>query len=76
MSDNVERARRAYFLARGGEETLGYWTEDCVFEDFPDVPDRDVSSVAAMRASSRRVGSFVAVWTSREQALVAAAASL
>src|SRR6478735_4182014 len=42
--ENVEPVRLAWeaFIAGGVEKTLGFWTEDCLFEDFPEMPDRRV----------------------------------
>jgi len=38
----VEIVRRAWqaFVSGGGEATLlDFWTEDCVFEEFPEMPE-------------------------------------
>ena len=42
--ENVEVVRRAWqaFISEGVEATLEGWTEDCVFEEFPEMPESAV----------------------------------
>ena len=42
--ENVEIMRRAWqaFIIGGVDATLDFWTEDCVFEEFPEMPESAV----------------------------------
>ena len=59
---NVEAARKAWraYGARGIEAALEYYTEDCVCEDFPDLPDRATSQGKA--GVRERYWRFVETW--------------
>ena len=42
--ENVEIVRRAWpaYVSGGVEATFDFWTEDCVFEEFPEMPESAV----------------------------------
>jgi ketosteroid isomerase-like protein len=60
---NVEIVRRAWqaFVTGGIEATFDFWTEDCVFEDFPEMPD---SAVYVGRSGlTEAVEHFTEMWS-------------
>jgi ketosteroid isomerase-like protein len=61
--ENVEVVRRAWqaFISGGVEATLEGWTEDCVFEEFPEMPESAV--YVGRDRLSEAVEHFTEMWS-------------
>ena len=64
--ENVEIVRRAWqaYVSGGVEATFDFWTEDCVFEEFPEMPESAV--YVGRNRLSEAAEHFTEMWSDLE----------